>query len=162
MDRDTLTGIVGAVVLIAAMAGVFYYESVNAPPVVDGTGTGGTGNNTTGNGTGGTGGGQQTLPNEPGNGSITCGTPAGTEGSFPINVKAGYTKVTVSFTPNPNAAAVTGFSATLTNSTGGQQSSTAVGTGITLTGTSGAWSLRASCNGPPTATVGISWTVSQR
>jgi hypothetical protein len=160
MDRDTLTGIVGAVILVGAMAGVFYYESVNAPPVVNGGTNTGTGNNTTTNGTGG-GGGQQTLPNENGSGTITCGTPTGTAGNFPITVKTGYTKVTVSFTANPNAAAVTGFSATLTNSTGGAGTSSAVGTGITLTGTSGLWNLNASCNGVQ-SNVAISWVISQR
>lgn len=37
MNRDTVIGIVGAVILVTAMVGVFYYErNVAAPPVGDG------------------------------------------------------------------------------------------------------------------------------
>lgn len=39
MDKDTVVGIVGAVILIAAMVGVFYYEGTNEAV----TGTGGSG-----------------------------------------------------------------------------------------------------------------------
>lgn len=43
MNKDTVVGILGAVILVAAMVGIFYYEGTQAPGAVGGGGPGGAG-----------------------------------------------------------------------------------------------------------------------